>query len=141
MELYFYYADKEYIEYLKEAERRVHSSTRVPDVDYSHKQKFLYGAVFSVEGINFFVPDSSYSKKQQDLLLIKDKTGDVKGSLRFSYMIPIPQECLQKVEINAFESADYRIKVSKELAFVRRNRDKISKKALATYHAIAAKKK
>lgn len=140
MELYFYYADKEYIGFLKDAERAAHASTRVPDVDYTHKQKFLYGAVLSVEGINYFVPISSYSKKQRDLILIKDKNGIVKGSLRFSYMIPIPQDCLQKVELNAFESADYKVKVAKELAFVRRNRDKIAKQAHSTYCAVTAQK-
>ena len=141
MELYFYYASKDYIDFLKNAERAEHSSTRVPDVDYTHKQKFLYGAVLTIDGMNYYVPVSSYSKPQQDLILIKDKAGAVKGSLRFSYMIPIPQECLQKLDINQFESADYRVKVSKELAFVRRNRDKIFKKAKSTYNAVISKRK
>ncbi len=140
MELYFYHVDQEYIEFLKNAERAVHPKTNVPDVTYSNNQKFMYGAVLSVNGVSYYVPVSSYHKKQQDLILITDKNGDVKGSLRFNYMIPIPRDCLKKFDIAAIQSQDYKIKVSKELAFCRRNRDRIAKRAQLTYEAVMAHK-
>ena len=65
MDIYFYYVNQDYIEYLKQAEREFREFT--------------------------CVPVSSYSKNQQDLILMKDKqdSNKILGSLRFTYMIPV----------------------------------------------------
>ena len=87
MDMNFYYADEEYIDFLKKAEKAVRGYTCVPNVSYGNIAKFTFGAVLSVNGINYYVPVSSYSKKQQDTILIKDKSGTkILGTLRF---IPI----------------------------------------------------
>lgn len=135
MDMYFYYVNKDYIEYLKQAEKDFRGFTCVPDVCYQNCNKFVFGAVLSLNDHNYFVPVSSYSKKQQDLILMTDKQDvhKILGSLRFTYMIPVPSECLTKVDINNYKN---RVHISKELAFCRRNRDKIKKQAAKTYYRV-----
>ncbi len=136
MNLYFYYVSPEYIDYLKSIELAKRGFTCVPNVHYGHFQKFTYGAVFIINGISYFAPVSSYSKQQKDLILLKDKKDhSVLGSLRLNYMIPVPLPCIQKVDINSFDT-NKKVKTSKELAFCRRNRDAIARKASITYSRI-----
>lgn len=146
MEMYFYYIDKDYINYLKKYEKERRSFTCVPNAGYWNTNKFTFGAVLEMNGLKYFVPVSSYEKKQQDLILITDKKSKdnskrnkVLGSLRFPYMIPAPKECIIKLEINKMHTPNSRIHVAKELAFCRRNRDKIQKQAQKTYNRVIAK--
>lgn len=140
MNIYFYYVNEEYIDYLKDYEYQERGFTCVPNVCYKNTRKFTFGAVMSVNGLNYFVPVSSYSKKQEDVILIKDKKNThVLGSLRFTYMIPVPEKCLVKVDINSFDSAKSKGHISDELAFCRRNRDKIFRKAIKTYERVNSK--
>ncbi len=134
MEMYFYYINGKYIDYLKRYEKDRRGFTCVPNSGYWNTNKFTFGAVLEVNGLQYFVPVSSYAKKQQDVILITDKkpknqTGKnrILGSLRFAYMIPAPKECITKLEINKMPTDNSRIHVAKELAFCRRNRDKIRK--------------
>lgn len=48
-------------------------------------------------------------------------------------MIPVPSECLYKLDIKSIPDTNERIRISKELAFCRRNRDKIETYAQNTY--------
>lgn len=141
MDIYFYYADNKYVDFLKEEEKKVRGFTCVPNVSYGNKQKFVFGAVLKINEINFYVPISSYSKNQEDVILIKDKKSkDILGSLRFPYMIPIPSECCKKVDIKSIENARTRSHISKELKFCQRNRDKIFLQAKKTYDRVIQKK-
>lgn len=140
MNIFFYYVEPEYIDYLKNYEINNRGFTCVPNVCYGNTKKFVFGAVLNIDGINYFVPVSSYSKKQEDVVLIKDKRNtNILGSLRFTYMIPVPNDCLYKVDINSFTSPRSKGHISEELAFCRRNRDKIFKRALKTYDRVIAK--
>ena len=133
---YFYYVDEEYINYLKEYETNKRNFTCVPNVHYWNTNKFIFGAVLNVNGMLYFAPISSYSKKQMNLILLKDKKGKVLGSIRFNYMIPVPNECLHKLDINNLPTEQNRVHTSKKLAFCRRNREKIYKLALKTYSRV-----
>ena len=134
---YFYYVNGDYIEYLKQAEIEKRGFTCVPNVHYWNTDKFVFGAVLDIHGVSYFVPVSSYSRKQQDLMLIRDKSDrHILGSLRFNYMIPVPKNMLQKLDINALPTENNRVHISKELAFCRRNRDKIYSSALKTYQRV-----
>ena len=138
---YFYYVDGDYIEYLKERETQARGFTCVPNVHYWSTDKFVFGAVLEINDIPYFVPISSYSRSQQDLILMKDKNdGHILGSLRFNYMIPVPDHLLYKLDINALPTVNNRIHTSKELAFCRRNRDRIYRIALKTYNRVISKK-
>lgn len=64
MKIAFYFVDGEYIEYLKETEIENRGFTTVPNVHYANREKFVYGMVFEIHGISYFVPISSYVKKK-----------------------------------------------------------------------------
>ena len=66
----FFYVDGGYIEYLKSVEVSNRGFTCVPNVHYWNTNKFVFGAVLLINEIPYFVPVSSYSKPQQDLLLL-----------------------------------------------------------------------
>ena len=75
--------------------------TKVPNIRYADRNKFAFGAVLQVHGINYYVSVSSFDKKQEANILIRipgDKK-EVKGSLRFNYMIPVPNECIERLVI------------------------------------------
>ena len=130
----FYYVDGDYIDYLKQAEIKSRGFTCVPNVHYWNTNKFVFGAVLLINDIAYFVPVTSYAKPQQDLLLLRDKKDHkVLGSIRFNYMIPVPNECLHRLNIADLPTAQSRAHTSKELAFCRRNRDRIYKTARNTY--------
>lgn len=130
----FYYVDGEYIEYLKRTEEKSRGFTCVPNVHYWNTDKFVFGAVLLINDIQYFVPVTSYSKPQQDLILLRDKKNNkVLGSIRFNYMIPVPANCLHKLNIADLPTVQSKAHASKELAFCRRNRDRIYKTAKNTY--------
>lgn len=146
MEMYFYYIDGQYIDFLKKYEKERRSFTCVPNSSYWNTNKFTFGAVLEVNNINYFVPVSSYSKKQEDVILITDKFAKSKaqqykvlGSLRFAYMIPAPNHCIKKLDIKQMPTENSRIHVAKELAYCRRNRDKIKRQAQKTYERVINK--
>ena len=139
MKLCFYNVDLSYIDYLKKYETNQKGYTRVPNVQYrSGNNKFFYGAVLNINGINYFVPISSKQHNKQDDLPIrtKDKFKREISTLRFAYMLPIPQSCLTYLDISKESNKTRQESLRKELAFCRRNRDKISKQAEKTYYRI-----
>ena len=76
MDMNFYRVDLEYIDFLKNYEIKNRSFTRVPNVNYhSRNNKFFYGAVLTINGIDYFVPVSSNTRVKQDdiLIVVKDK--------------------------------------------------------------------
>lgn len=114
----------------------------MPNVTYANRNKFLYGSVLTINEMNYFVPISSKVKKNQEYNLnikIDDKRKSVVGSLRFQYMIPVPAECLQMLIIDNFTAQSDRIKISKELKFCRKNKDKIHNYALKAYSNVTNK--
>lgn len=93
----FYRVDEKYNEFLQEYERKYRGITRVPNVRYSDRNKFSFGAVLSINEIKYYVSVSSFEKKQEANILIRvpgDKK-EIKGSLRFNYMIPVPDMYLK----------------------------------------------
>ena len=63
--------------------------TRVPDVEYQNERKMVCGVVLEINGYKYYVPVSSYKKKQPNNLLIQlddDRFNQVKGSLHFNFM-------------------------------------------------------
>lgn len=135
----FYYVNNEYIEYLKQAEIAERGFTCVPNVEYFARNKFLYGTILDINDVSFFVPVSSQIGKNKEFnfaLKSKDKHKHIKGTLRFPYMIPVPNSCLVPVKISEEIDNNRKIRMSKELACCRRNRDDIEKIALHTYKTV-----
>lgn len=97
----FYRINEAYNRFLQEYEKEKRGFTKVPNICYTDRNKFAYGAVMQVKGIDYYVSVSSFDKKQEANILIRvpgDKK-EVKGSLRFNYMVPVPNECIEKLII------------------------------------------
>ncbi len=50
---------------------------KVPNIQYTDRNKFAFGAVMQVNGMNYYVSVSSFDKKQEANTLIR-MTGDAK---------------------------------------------------------------
>lgn len=143
MKIAFYNVDLGYIDFLKKYEYKERGFTRVPNVQYrSGNNKFFYGTVLNISGIDYFVPISSKTHNRQDDILIKskDKCKSEDGTLRFAYMLPVPHQCLSMLDISKISDYTRKERVRKELAFCRKNKDKIEKQAQLTYYRILSGK-
>ena len=66
---------------------------------------------------------------------------EIKGSLRFNYMIPVPNECIQKLIIKEVEDEKYRLLLNKEYRFCMDNAERIKKKASKIYEMVITNRK
>lgn len=139
MKIQFYYVKDEYMDFIQNFEKQNRGFVCVPNMKYANKDKFVFGAVLNVNGISYFVPVSTKRNKNEQYNLnikTKDKFNPVKASLRFQFMFPVPHNCLIKQNKNETyinSDAEYKGLVAKELAFCRKNKDKIEKMAQKTY--------
>ena len=144
MEINFYYVKDEYIAFLKKAEKDARGFTCVPNTQYRSRNKFLFGACFQNNGINYFVPVSHQIKQGDNNIVIKTKPKKGKsielGSLRFAYMIPVPNKCLIQLDIKNIPEYEQKRRINDELAFCRREIDKIKKQAVKSFDAITTSK-
>ena len=67
-----------------------------------------------------YVSVSSFDKKQEANILIRipEDEKEIKGALRFNYMIPVPEECIERLVIKDVEDEKYRLLLNKEYQFV-----------------------
>ena len=134
--LSFYDVDREYVDYLKQAEIKERGFSCVPDVEYDGKRKFLCGVVLEVNEHKYYVPVTSYKTKQSENILIiigKDKHKNVKGSLRFNYMFPVPESCITERIIKNEPDSSRRIFLNAQLRFCINNAKIILNHAKRTY--------
>lgn len=118
----FYRIDEKYCKFLQEYEKEKRGLTKVPNIRYTDRNKFAFGAVMQIHNINYYVSVSSFDKKQEANILIRvpgDKK-EIKGSLRFNYMIPVPEECIEKLIIREVEDEKYQQLLDKEYQFCKR---------------------
>ncbi len=106
----FYRINEDYNKYLQKYEKSKRGVTKVPNIRYTDRYKFALGAVLEVNGINYYVLVSSFDKKQEANILIRIPSDEkeVKGSLRFNYMVPVPDECIEKLVIKNEPDEKYR---------------------------------
>lgn len=115
----------------------------MPNIRYKDRNKFAFGAVMEVNGINYYVSVSSFSKKQEANILIRvpGDEKEVKGSLRFNYMVPVPDECIEKLIIKDVQDEKYRMLLNKEYRFCVNNAQRIQKKANKIYEMVTENRK
>ena len=134
--LSFYDVDKDYIYYLQQQEIKQRGFTKVPNVEYENDKKFLCGVVLSINNINYYVPVTSYKKQQSENFLIvfdDDKFNKIKGSLRFNYMIPVPEAAITERIINKENNPSRRVFLQKQLEYIISNTELIQNRAKRTY--------
>lgn len=61
---------------------------------------------------------------------------EVKGSLRFNYMVPVPDECIERLVIKEIKDEKYRLLLNKEYQFCKDNAERIQKKAGRIYEMV-----
>ena len=75
------------------------------------------------------------------LIRVPGDEKEVKGSLRFNYMVPVPDECIEKLVIKDVEDEKYRLLLNKEYQFCMNNAERIQKKANKIYEMVTTKRK
>ncbi|CAM2827937.1 type III toxin-antitoxin system ToxN/AbiQ family toxin [Hathewaya histolytica] len=137
--LKFYEVDSEYLDFLQKSEIDERGFTKVPYHNYENNNKFVCGVVLSFENFNYYAPISSYSIQQKDNILIKDKKGKVKGSIRFNYMFPVPYTCLKCKDFSKEKSESYKHLLFTEYKFCVEKQEEIKNKAKRTYKKVVNK--
>ena len=66
---------------------------------------------------------------------------EIKGSLRFNYMIPVPEACIERLVIKEVEDEKYRLLLNKEYQFCMDNAERIQKKANKIYEMVTTNRK
>lgn len=139
----FYYIDEEYIRFLQQYEKEKRGVTKIPNIRYTNRNKFAFGVVMQVNGMNYYVPVSSFDKKQEANILIRvpGDEKEVKGTLRFNYMFPVPDECIERLVIKEVKDEKYRSLLNKEYQFCVDNAEHIQKKAKKIYEMVTSNRK
>nr|WP_304963925.1 type III toxin-antitoxin system ToxN/AbiQ family toxin [uncultured Dubosiella sp.] len=122
----FYDVNIDYINYLKQFD------PKVPNIVYDSHQKFLCGVVFKINGMKYYVPVSSFNKEMQSNYVIQIG-GIPVGSLRFSFMFPVPDSEIELKRIWREQDHDYRFLMNKELNFCVEHSEAIQAKARSVY--------
>ncbi len=139
----FYRINEEYNKFLQRYEKEKRGVTKVLNIRYTDRNKFAFGAVMQVNGMNYYVSVSSFDKKQEANILIRvpGDEKEVKGSLRFNYMVPVPDECIEKLVIKDVPDEKYRLLLNKEYQFCMNNAERIQKKANKIYEMVTTNRK
>lgn len=67
----FYKINEEYNKFLQKYENEHRGITKVPNIRYTDRNKFAFGAVLIVNDIKYYVSVSSFVKKQEANILIR----------------------------------------------------------------------
>ena len=141
MALYFYDVNPDYVKYLKAYETAARGFTRVPDVEYEHSKKLVCGVVLKINEHKYYVPVSSYKVQQANNVLIQlqeDRFDQIKGSLRFNYMFPVPNRYITKRDFNTEKSGRKEF-LRRQWAYCNSIQDDIEKLAQTTYNDVISK--
>ncbi len=149
--LKIYSVSDEYIAYLR-SDARLRIVFDNKEDARSHTRKYL-GVVFSHEGFYYYVPfsspkasdyienpDGTRTIRKSIIPIIRITTDDtvsgeieLKGTLKLSNMIPVPESELTPYLISDEPDAQYKQLVTKEYAFIRSNSAMILKNASVLY--------
>lgn len=123
--LRFYEVSPKYIEYLKQFDYKI------PNIVYEDREKFLAGVLFTINGLSYFAPVSSFNKQQKTNFLINAGNYPV-GSIRLSFMFPVPDAAVRLKDFSN-EKPDYQKLVQLEYRYCNKNRYAIRSKAKDIY--------
>ena len=151
MSLKIYSVSDRYIKFLRD-DSRLKNVFDNKEGARSHSRKYL-GVALSINGYNYFIPFSS--PKNSDYFV--DKNGvkqirknivpiirmtstdevsgekELKGTLKISNMIPVPESELTPYNISDEPDSNYRILVQKEYEYIKGNTQSILKNASVLY--------
>lgn len=142
-----YSVSDEYVEWLRKDFPNVYSnkiSSR------THTRKYL-GVVLQIGQYNYYVPMSSPKDSDYQIagavkvikksivpiirIVVKNSAGEkeLKGTLRISHMIPVPESELELYDLENESDDTYKDLVQNEMIFIRKSRKKIASNAKLLY--------
>lgn len=139
MRLAFFRVDGTYCEFLRQADQRV------PYVMAAKAARPFVGIVFTLNEFNYYAPLTSpkdkhlHMKNRLDFFKIN---GGVWGAINFNNMIPVPEDCLIRVElrINSADSPQeiaYKNLLSNQLSWCNAHKEAILRQAAKLYKVVA----
>lgn len=145
-EFKIYSVTDNYIEYLRQTVPGVYSNKQD---NRTHTRKYV-GTVLEMHGFKYYVPMSSPKENDYQvagngkvikksiipIIRMTEKNGEekeLKGTLRISHMIPVPESELLLYDLDNEPDEDYKALVNAEAIFIRKNSDKIRNNAEIMY--------
>lgn len=151
-EFKLYSVSDEYVEWLRKDFPNVYSNKIN---SRTHTRKYL-GIVLKIGKYNYYVPMSSPKESDFQMagdnkvikksivpiirIVVKNSSGEkeLKGTLRISHMIPVPESELELYDLENEIDDTYKDLVQNEMIFIRKNREKIISNANLLYKQKAA---
>ena len=139
-----YAITNEYINYLRKFDKRVYDNKE----DKRTVMRKYLGIVLKINQLNYYIPMSSPKKsdyKDNEIrksvipiirMVSHEEIDDIpvlKGTLRISNMIPVPDSELMLYEPKNEKNKNYKILIEKELEFIGKNENVIKKYANILY--------
>ena len=139
-----YSVNDKYIQYLRKFDNKVYDNK---ENNRKFNRKYL-GIVLTINKLNYYIPMSSPKNndykdnkiRKSIIPIIRiisneeiNNIPELKGTLRISNMIPVPNSELILYEPKKEKDKDYKILVEKELEFINKNEEKIKKYAIILY--------
>lgn len=135
-----------YIDFLRSAYKHVYSNK---ELERQNTRKYL-GIVLTIDKYNYYIPLSSAKEKDYIVVngrriikkdtffifrIVSNKCGrdELKATIRFANMIPVPDNELIQYDINNEPDEDYRSLVREELEYIRKNETTIIRRARVIY--------
>lgn len=146
-EFKIYSVSDRYINFLKKKEPNIYSNKEETRV---HTRKYI-GIVLFVNSFCYYVPMSSPKETDFQIagkdkvikksivpiirIIVKNNKGvkELKGTLRISHMIPVPESELELYDLNNESDITYKDLIQNQLIFIRKNREKIEANAKLLY--------
>jgi len=142
-----YSVSDEYVEWLRKDFPNVYSNKIN---SRTHTRKYL-GVVLQIGRYNYYVPMSSPKDSDYQIagatkvikksivpiirIVVKSSAGEkeLKGTLRISHMIPVPESELELYDLENESDDTYKDLVQNEMIFIRKSREKIASNAKLLY--------
>ena len=146
-ELKVYSVSDAYIQYLRKHNPNVYSNKVENRI---HTRKYI-GVVIELAGYKYYIPMSSPKDTDYQIagtgkvikksivpimrIVIKNNKGEkeLKGTLRISHMIPVPETELELYDLDNEPDVEYKNLVQNEVVFIRKHREKIIANAQLIY--------
>lgn len=137
----------EYIEFLRKDFPNVYSNK---ENRRTHTRKYI-GVVIMISEYLYYIPMSSPKETDYQVagdkkvikksivpimrMVIKNSKGEkeLKGTLRFSHMIPVPETEVERYDVDKENDQKYKDLVQNEIIYIRKNQEKIRKNASIIY--------
>lgn len=140
-----YSVSDKYIKYLRNFDKKVYDNKE----EIRRVTRKYLGIVLKINELNYYIPMSSPKKsdyidnkiRKSIVPIIRiisneeiDKNTVLKGTLRISNMIPVPESELTLYQPKLEQNKNYKILVEKELEFMKKNENMIRKFANIIYN-------